>query len=551
VAVIVIAATAAWMVVIAKTRQASADTVDCARAKCVALTFDDGPTPFTDRLLRILRDDDAKATFFLIGNKVARDPASARRIADAGMEIGGHTWEHPNMTAIPEADIPSQLSKATQAIAAATGKTPTLYRPAGGLSDDAVRAAAGRQGLAEILWDVIPFDWINDANTAATRYMLMTQIKPGSVVLLHDTYSSTVDLVYQFLPVLRANGYHLVTVSHLLGARAPGSSYGGRQNGPPVNDIIDIPASRIPALPATPSPKPATQPADHRHSQPKPGRPTIASEHAPRVPLGGPTTYRETDIPDGIRAFESVTATEVPGAGRLRALVVDDRRPVVGSLAEFLHREQFVVHVSSTGHDTLRSALDHDPDLVVLDLAIPGFDAVEVCRELRSVTNAYLVVLSARQRILDAIGEPVAADEFIVDPISPRELVTRLRAIMRRPDQTCPAPTSAPQVDPLAPTSTSLGKLRIDLAHRRAVLGGTLLPLTRIEFEILATLASRPGSVFTRKQLVSAVWGEPHSVCPQSVGIHIGNLRRKLGDDSAAPRHVITVRGSGYRLATR
>jgi hypothetical protein len=111
--------------------------------------------------------------------------------------------------------------------------------------------------LAEILWDVIPFDWINDANIAATTYMLKTQLKPGSVVLLHDTYSSTVDLVYQFLPVLKANGYHVVTVSHLLGTRAPGSSYGGRENGPPANDIRDIPAERIPALPATPSPKPA------------------------------------------------------------------------------------------------------------------------------------------------------------------------------------------------------------------------------------------------------------------------------------------------------
>jgi len=253
---VVIAASAAWMIV-AKGRQASPDTVDCTRAKCVALTFDDGPTPFTDRLLRILRDDDARATFFLIGNKVASDPAAARRIADAGMEIGGHTWEHPNMTTIPVADIPGQLSKATQAIAAATGKAPTLYRPAGGLSDVAVRAEAGRQRIAEILWDVIPFDWINDANIPATRYMLMTQIRPGSVVLLHDTYSSTVDLVYQFLPVLEANGYHMVTVSHLLGDRAPGSSYGGRENGPPVNDMVDLPAARIPTLPATPSPKPA------------------------------------------------------------------------------------------------------------------------------------------------------------------------------------------------------------------------------------------------------------------------------------------------------
>jgi peptidoglycan/xylan/chitin deacetylase (PgdA/CDA1 family) len=253
----VIGATAAVVIVAALRHHGGADEVDCARAKCVALTFDDGPTPFTDRLLKILLDNDATATFFLIGNKVARDPGAAKRLAEAGMEVGNHTWEHPNMGTIPPEDIPSQLSKASDAIAAATGQTPKLFRPAGGLSTDAVRAEAGRQGMAEILWDVIPFDWINDANTAATIYMLKTQIKPGSVVLLHDTYSSTVDLVYQFLPVLKANGYHLVTVSDLLGARQPGSSYGSRVNGPPVNDIIDIPAARIPTLPATPSPKPA------------------------------------------------------------------------------------------------------------------------------------------------------------------------------------------------------------------------------------------------------------------------------------------------------
>jgi peptidoglycan/xylan/chitin deacetylase (PgdA/CDA1 family) len=233
-----------------------ADNQSCSVVKCVALTFDDGPGPFDDRLLQILKDNDAKATFFLIGNKVAADPEGAKRIADAGMEIGNHTWEHPNMATIPPEDIAGQFSRANDAITAATGRTPTLYRPAGGLSSDAVRQTAAKFGLAEILWDVIPFDWANDSNTAATRYMLMTYIKPGSVVLFHDTYSSTVDLVYQFIPVLKANGYRLVTVSELLGPRAPGSSYGSRENGPPVNQLHDIPASEIPTLPNTPSPKP-------------------------------------------------------------------------------------------------------------------------------------------------------------------------------------------------------------------------------------------------------------------------------------------------------
>jgi len=237
-------------------RKASADNVDCSQVKCVALTFDDGPSPYTDRLLQILNQNDARSTFFLIGNKVAANPAGAKRIADAGMEVANHTWEHPNMTTIPPEDIGSQISKANDAIQAATGQRPKLLRTAGGLINDNVLAAAKQQGMADINWDVIPFDWVNDSNTAATRYMLMTQIKPGSVVLFHDTYSSTVDLVYQFIPVLRANGYHLVTVSQLLGPREPGSSYGSRDNGPPANDITDIPPAEIPQLPNTPSPKP-------------------------------------------------------------------------------------------------------------------------------------------------------------------------------------------------------------------------------------------------------------------------------------------------------
>lgn len=230
--------------------------VDCAKVKCVALTFDDGPGPYTDRLLKILQDNDARATFFLIGNKVAANPAGARRIAEAGMEIGSHTWEHPNMTTIPPQDVPAQLSRASDAIESATGHRPTLLRTAGGLVNDDVLAEARRQGLADINWDVIPFDWINDANTAATRYMLMTQIKPNSVVLMHDVYSSTVDLVQQFIPVLKANGYHLVTVSQMLGHREPGTSYGSRDNGPPANALHDIPADQIPSLPNTPSPAP-------------------------------------------------------------------------------------------------------------------------------------------------------------------------------------------------------------------------------------------------------------------------------------------------------
>jgi peptidoglycan/xylan/chitin deacetylase (PgdA/CDA1 family) len=232
------------------------EEVDCSVVKCIALTFDDGPSPYTDRLLQILKDNDAKATFFEIGNKVAANPDGAKRVVEAGMELGQHTWEHPNMTTIPPEDIPAQFTKASDAIEAATGQRPKLVRTAGGLVNDAVLAEAKKQGLADINWDVIPFDWANDANTGATRYMLMTQIKPNSVVLFHDTYSSTVDLVQQFIPVLKANGYHMVTVTQMLGERAPGTSYGSRDNGAPANELVDIPPGEIPSLPATPSPPP-------------------------------------------------------------------------------------------------------------------------------------------------------------------------------------------------------------------------------------------------------------------------------------------------------
>ena len=220
---------------------AHADDVDCAVDKCVALTFDDGPGPHTDRLLQVLTAAHAEATFFLVGEKVAADPAAAARIAQAGMEIGNHTWSHPDLTTLAPAEVADQLSRTTDTIARATGVRTTLMRPGFGAINDAVLAQVGRQGMAAINWDVVPYDWINDTDIAASRTLLMEQVRPGAVVLLHDTFASTVDLVAQFLPVLRANGYHLVTVSDLLGARAPGSSYGGRDNGPAVNVLQDLP----------------------------------------------------------------------------------------------------------------------------------------------------------------------------------------------------------------------------------------------------------------------------------------------------------------------
>jgi len=145
------------------------------------------------------------------------------------------------MTTLAPGEVAAEFSRATEAIEAATGRRPTLVRTGFGAIHDAVLAEAGRQRLTAVNWDVVPFDWRNDANTAATRAVLMSQIAPNTVVLLHDTFASTVDLMSEFIPVLKANGYHLVTVSQMLGPRAPGSLYGSRDNGPPVHDLVDVP----------------------------------------------------------------------------------------------------------------------------------------------------------------------------------------------------------------------------------------------------------------------------------------------------------------------
>ncbi len=151
--VVGVAAAAAVLVIGGLTGHVTrADDLSCSVVKCVALTFDDGPGPFDERLLQILKENDAKATFFLIGNKVAANPAGAKRIADAGMEIGSHTWEHPNMTTIPREDIAAQFSKANDAITAATGRTPNavstrgrIVRPGGAPDRRPIRA--GRNPL--------------------------------------------------------------------------------------------------------------------------------------------------------------------------------------------------------------------------------------------------------------------------------------------------------------------------------------------------------------------------------------------------------------------
>ena len=247
-------------------------------------------------------------------------------------------------------------------------------------------------------------------------------------------------------------------------------------------------------------------------------------------------------------APDSSTGTADSG---YRALVVDDEVPLAEVVASYLERERFEVTVRHTGAEALAVARDVDPDVVVLDLGLPGIDGVEICRQLRTFSDAYVVMLTARDTEVDTIvGLSVGADDYMTKPFSPRELVARIRAMLRRPRTVgAPVPPSGhATAEVLAPRV--FGPLSIDVAGRQVYLDGEPITLTRTEFDILAALSSRPGVVWSRRQLIDAVWGEPWVGNDHLVDVHVGHVRRKLGDDPASPRFVVTVRGVGYRMGT-
>jgi DNA-binding response OmpR family regulator len=240
--------------------------------------------------------------------------------------------------------------------------------------------------------------------------------------------------------------------------------------------------------------------------------------------------------------------TRIPaggGAAGYRALVVDDEVPLANVVASYLEREHFEVNVAHNGHDAVKSAREIDPDVVVLDLALPGIDGVEVCRQLRTFSDAYVVMLTARDTEMDTIvGLSVGADDYVTKPFSPRELVARIRAMLRRP-RVVFAATDAHVVP-----DRVFGALRISVLGRQVFIDDEPITLTRTEFDVLAALSARPGVVFSRRQLLDAVWSESWVGNEHLVDVHVGHLRRKLGDDPADPRYVITVRGVGYRMGT-
>lgn len=233
-------------------------------------------------------------------------------------------------------------------------------------------------------------------------------------------------------------------------------------------------------------------------------------------------------------------------ADPLRVLVVDDETALAGVIASYLQREGFEVDLAHDGPSAIDQARRSLPDLVVLDVMLPGFDGIEVCRQLRMFTDAYVIMLTARDEEVDKIvGLSVGADDYLVKPFSPRELIARVRAMLRRPR----AVASAPQSDQIA--ALTFANVVLDVEARQVTLAGSQLDLTRTEFDLLATLAARPRAAFTRRQLLDSVWGEGWYGDEHVVDVHVAHLRAKLGDDAAEPTYIRTVRGVGYGLGTR
>lgn len=228
---------------------------------------------------------------------------------------------------------------------------------------------------------------------------------------------------------------------------------------------------------------------------------------------------------------------------RVKVLVVEDERPLAQVIAGYLREETFEVLVAHDGPAAVEAARAHEPDLVVLDVMLPGFDGLEVCRRLRTFSDAYVLMLTARDDEVDkVVGLSVGADDYVVKPFSPRELVARVQAMLRRPR----AGSTGQHPSPL-----QVGELRVDPGSRQASVAGRAVDLTRTEFDLLATMAARPRLAFSREQLIEAVWGPDWYGDEHVVDVHVGHLRRKLGEDANEPRFIRTVRGVGYGMVAR
>ena len=228
---------------------------------------------------------------------------------------------------------------------------------------------------------------------------------------------------------------------------------------------------------------------------------------------------------------------EAPVLGRV--LVVDDETVLAGVVASYLERAGFETTICGDGLEAIELARTQDPTVIILDLGLPGLDGVEVCRRIRTFSDCYVIMLTARTDEIDVlIGLSVGADDYVTKPFSARELVARVQTMLRRPR----TGTQAPQ------PVRRFGDLEVDAGARLAQVGGSPVELTPTEFDLLAVLSSRPRLAFSRRQLIETIWGDAGAGGEHLVDVHIANLRRKLGDDPSRQRYIATVRGVGYRM---
>jgi two-component system alkaline phosphatase synthesis response regulator PhoP len=220
-------------------------------------------------------------------------------------------------------------------------------------------------------------------------------------------------------------------------------------------------------------------------------------------------------------------------------LIVDDEPRIVEVARDYLEHAGFAVLTAADGPSALKIARSRKPDVIVLDLGLPGLDGLDVARTLRHESSVPIVMLTARDDELDRVlGLEIGADDYVTKPFSPRELVARIRAILRRVDR---------RDEPS--DRIEAGGVTIDLARMRVEADGRTVELTPTEFQLLVALARQPGRIFTRSQLLDAIHGLAFESYERAIDAHVKNLRRKLEPDPSRPRYVLTVYGVGYRFA--
>ncbi|HEX5465220.1 MAG TPA: response regulator transcription factor [Candidatus Limnocylindrales bacterium] len=225
-----------------------------------------------------------------------------------------------------------------------------------------------------------------------------------------------------------------------------------------------------------------------------------------------------------------------PGVASRTVLVVDDEPTVRDALAERLAEEGFAVVTAADGPRALERFRADKPDLVVLDLMLPGLPGIEVCRTIRRESAVPIIMLTAKDSELDKVlGLELGADDYVTKPFSLRELTARIRAVLRRGE----APTEP---------GLRLGDVEVDLAGHQIIRDGVALPITPRAFDLLAFLARHPGQVFSREQLVEQVWGYDYAGETRTVDVHVHWLRAHIEEDPTHPRYLQTVRGTGYVL---